>query len=80
VLAVGLITEPDQAQAMIIEGKADMVLLACGFLREPSWAMKAAVALRRTEALAIPPQSERGWSSLGAMAMHRAVAEPLPAL
>ncbi len=80
VLAVGLITEPEQAQAIITEGKADMVLLARGFLREPYWAMKAAVALGRTDALAIPPQYERGWSSLGAMAMDRAVGEPLPAL
>jgi 2,4-dienoyl-CoA reductase-like NADH-dependent reductase (Old Yellow Enzyme family) len=80
VLAVGLITEPEQAQAIIAEGKADMVLLARGFLREPYWAMKAAVALGRTDALAIPPQYERGWSSLGAMAMDRAVGEPLPAL
>jgi 2,4-dienoyl-CoA reductase-like NADH-dependent reductase (Old Yellow Enzyme family) len=80
VLAVGMITEPEQAQAIIAEGKADMVLLARGFLREPYWAMKAAVTLGRTDALAIPPQYERGWSSLGAMTMDRAVGEPLPAL
>jgi 2,4-dienoyl-CoA reductase-like NADH-dependent reductase (Old Yellow Enzyme family) len=80
VLAVGMITEPEQAQAIIAEGKADMVLLARGFLREPYWAMKAAVALARTDALAIPPQYERGWSSLGTMTMDRAVGEPLPAL
>ncbi|WP_337877230.1 NADH:flavin oxidoreductase/NADH oxidase [Elioraea sp.] len=80
VLAVGMITEPDQAQAIIREGKADMVLLARGFLREPYWAMKAAVSLGRTDALAIPPQYERGWSSLGAMAMDRAIGRPMPAL
>lgn len=80
VLAVGMITEPEQAQAIVAEGMADMVLLARGFLREPYWAMKAAVALGRADALAIPPQYERGWSSLGAMAMDRAVSEPLPAL
>jgi 2,4-dienoyl-CoA reductase-like NADH-dependent reductase (Old Yellow Enzyme family) len=40
--AVGLITEADQADALIREGKADLVLLAREFLREPYWAIKAA--------------------------------------
>jgi 2,4-dienoyl-CoA reductase-like NADH-dependent reductase (Old Yellow Enzyme family) len=39
--AVGLITEPAQANEIITEGDADLVLLAREFLREPYWALKA---------------------------------------
>lgn len=42
--AVGMITEPDQANAIIESGKADLVLLAREMLREPYWAIKAASA------------------------------------
>jgi 2,4-dienoyl-CoA reductase-like NADH-dependent reductase (Old Yellow Enzyme family) len=40
--AVGLITEPAQADAIIREGRADLVLLARQLLREPSWPLRAA--------------------------------------
>jgi 2,4-dienoyl-CoA reductase-like NADH-dependent reductase (Old Yellow Enzyme family) len=40
--AVGMITEPGQANEIIRAGEADVVLLAREFLREPYWAMKAA--------------------------------------
>src|ERR1700685_1872575 len=43
--AVGLITEPAQADALIRNGSADFVLLAREFLREPYWPIKAAQAL-----------------------------------
>jgi 2,4-dienoyl-CoA reductase-like NADH-dependent reductase (Old Yellow Enzyme family) len=43
--AVGFITEPEQAQAILAGGKADAVFLAREFLREPSWPLKAARAL-----------------------------------
>jgi 2,4-dienoyl-CoA reductase-like NADH-dependent reductase (Old Yellow Enzyme family) len=39
--AVGLITEPAQANEIITAGDADLVLLAREFLREPYWALKA---------------------------------------
>jgi 2,4-dienoyl-CoA reductase-like NADH-dependent reductase (Old Yellow Enzyme family) len=42
---VGLITEPDQANAVIAEGEADMVLLARAMLRDPYWPLHAAAAL-----------------------------------
>ena len=51
VAAVGLITEPEQAQAILSEEKADMVLLARAMLRDPYWPLRAAAALGRTEAL-----------------------------
>ncbi len=39
--AVGLITEPDQANDIIQSGEADMAMLAREMLREPYWALKA---------------------------------------
>ena len=40
--AVGLITEPAQAEAIVSSGQADLVLLARAFLREPYWVIRAA--------------------------------------
>lgn len=41
-LAVGMILEPKQAEAILAEGSADMVALARGFLRNPRWTWDAA--------------------------------------
>ena len=43
--AVGLITNPAQANAIIAEGEADMVFLAREMLRDPYWPVHAAAAL-----------------------------------
>jgi 2,4-dienoyl-CoA reductase-like NADH-dependent reductase (Old Yellow Enzyme family) len=43
--AVGLITEPAQAEAIVAGGKADLVLLAREMLRDPYWPLHAAQAL-----------------------------------
>lgn len=43
--AVGMITGPEQAAAIITEGKADLVLLAREMLRDPYWAVHAAARL-----------------------------------
>jgi 2,4-dienoyl-CoA reductase-like NADH-dependent reductase (Old Yellow Enzyme family) len=45
VMAVGMIVTPGQAEAVIAEGRADMVALARGFLDDPRWAVHAAAAL-----------------------------------
>ena len=45
--AVGLITEPEQADEIIRSGKADAVLLARGFLRDPYWPLHAARKLKQ---------------------------------
>ncbi len=45
--AVGLITEPEQADRIICDGQADVVLLAREMLRDPYWALHAAKELRR---------------------------------
>jgi len=43
--AVGLITEPAQANAIIADGEADLVFLARAMLRDPYWPVHAASAL-----------------------------------
>jgi len=40
--AVGLITESHQAEAILSEGDADLILLARQFLRDPYWPLRAA--------------------------------------
>ncbi|MBL8379687.1 MAG: NADH:flavin oxidoreductase/NADH oxidase [Burkholderiales bacterium] len=48
IMAVGLITEPAQAEAIIANGQADLVALARGFLYNPRWVWHAAAALGAT--------------------------------
>jgi 2,4-dienoyl-CoA reductase-like NADH-dependent reductase (Old Yellow Enzyme family) len=55
--AVGLITEPEQAEEIIASGRADAVLLARALLRDPYWPLHAARALG-VEAV-WPPQYAR---------------------
>ena len=43
--AVGMITDPHQADAIVSGEQADCVILAREFLREPYWPMRAAAAL-----------------------------------
>lgn len=49
VSAVGLITEPAQAETILVTGLADAVSLGREALRDPHWAMRAARALRVPE-------------------------------
>ena len=59
--AVGFITEPQQADAIIRNGQADLVLLAREFLRDPYWPALAAKALGHSDKLPPPPQYARAW-------------------
>ena len=43
--AVGLITEPEQAEQILAEGSADLILLARQLLRNPRWPLHAAQVL-----------------------------------
>ena len=56
--AVGMITDPAQAEAILAEGSADMVALARVLLRDPQWPLRAAHELG-VEA-PWPPQLLRG--------------------
>lgn len=53
-IAVGLITEPEHAEAIIAAGQADMVALARGMLYDPRWPWHAAAKLGAR--IAVPPQ------------------------
>jgi len=55
--AVGLITSPRQADAIVAEGRADQVALARAFLDDPRWGWHAADALGAE--VASPPQFAR---------------------
>jgi 2,4-dienoyl-CoA reductase-like NADH-dependent reductase (Old Yellow Enzyme family) len=48
VISVGLITDPKQAEAIVAEGKADMVALARGMLNDPRWPWRAAAEVGGT--------------------------------
>jgi 2,4-dienoyl-CoA reductase-like NADH-dependent reductase (Old Yellow Enzyme family) len=56
--AVGLITDPAQANGVVADGRADMVLLAREELRDPYWPLRAAAALGA--GIDWPVQYERG--------------------
>jgi 2,4-dienoyl-CoA reductase-like NADH-dependent reductase (Old Yellow Enzyme family) len=57
--AVGMITEPKQADEIIRNGQADIVLLARQMLRDPYWPVHAARALGQKEACPLPVQYAR---------------------
>jgi 2,4-dienoyl-CoA reductase-like NADH-dependent reductase (Old Yellow Enzyme family) len=44
-IGVGLITEPEQAESIVLQGQADMVALARGILYDPRWPWHAAAKL-----------------------------------
>lgn len=47
VAAIGLITQPEHANAIIRDGQADLIALARELLRDPYWPIHAAQALGR---------------------------------
>lgn len=59
--AVGMITEPAQANAVVAHGEADIVLLARTMLRDPYWPIHAAIALGAEPD--VPPQYLRGYEA-----------------
>lgn len=60
-IAVGLITEPKQAEDIVGSGKADMVALARGMLYDPRWGWHAAAELHGE--VSAPPQYWRSQPS-----------------
>lgn len=61
VAAVGMITKPAQAEEIVANGKADVVLLAREMLRNPRWPQSAAKALGRSKDLPPPVQYTRAF-------------------
>lgn len=67
-MAVGMITDPRQAETIISTGQADFVALARGMLYDPRWAWHAAEVLRAKATF--PPQYMRSHPTL--------LGEPIP--
>jgi 2,4-dienoyl-CoA reductase-like NADH-dependent reductase (Old Yellow Enzyme family) len=59
--AVGMLTEPAQAETVLTTGAADLILQARASLRDPYWPRRAAAALGVPEALPAPDPYARGW-------------------
>ena len=57
--AVGMITAPEQADQIVRVGQADVVLMACEFLRHPYWPLDAAPPLHQK--ISAPPQYGRAF-------------------
>ncbi|TWT09182.1 NADPH dehydrogenase NamA [Planomicrobium sp. CPCC 101079] len=57
--AVGLITNPQHAEEILQNGRADMIFLARELLRDPYWAYRAAKELGAESDVPVP--YERGW-------------------
>ncbi|MDZ5661498.1 NADH:flavin oxidoreductase/NADH oxidase [Nocardioides sp. S-58] len=57
--AVGLITEPKQAEEILADGSADVVLLGRELLRDPHWPLRAAYELGETGTDLWPVQYRR---------------------
>lgn len=59
--AVGMITEPEQAESILLQGQADAVFLGRVALREPHWPQRAAHILKvDTKEAPYQPQHVRG--------------------
>ncbi|OAT36219.1 NADH:flavin oxidoreductase/NADH oxidase [Proteus myxofaciens] len=54
VIAVGLITEPEQAEAILLTEQADFIALGRGLLYDPRWPWHAAAKLKQT--IKVAPQ------------------------
>jgi 2,4-dienoyl-CoA reductase-like NADH-dependent reductase (Old Yellow Enzyme family) len=59
--AVGLITTPQQADAIVRSEQADLALIGRESLRDPNWPLRAAQALGLKDAVKAPLQYQRAW-------------------
>ncbi|NOG69015.1 NADH:flavin oxidoreductase/NADH oxidase [Roseicella sp. DB1501] len=60
-MAVGLIVHADQAEAILQEGRADLIALARELLYNPNWAMDAAQKLGVDPRFALVPPAQAYW-------------------
>jgi 2,4-dienoyl-CoA reductase-like NADH-dependent reductase (Old Yellow Enzyme family) len=63
--AVGMILDAEQADAIVREGRADLVFLGREMLRDPYWPLRAAVKLGHTSSTRLPIQYNTAWMRLG---------------
>lgn len=59
--AVGLITEPMQAEQILREGRADLIALARELMVDPNWPVRAARELHEADALGLLPKDYSWW-------------------
>jgi 2,4-dienoyl-CoA reductase-like NADH-dependent reductase (Old Yellow Enzyme family) len=69
--AVGFITEPEQAEAVLASGAVDLIALAREALVDPHWAGKAAVALEGDAGWAMWPVQYGWWLERRAAVMRK---------
>lgn len=60
--AVGLVSDPIEAESYLKDGKADLILAAREFIRNPNWALSA--AYEHGTAIKAANQYERGWDEM----------------
>ena len=77
-MAVGNITDPDQANAILLAGRADLVALGRPHLVDPSWTLRAAAAAGYRDQH-VPPQYLNGMSQLARTLQREAEAAALRA-
>ncbi|MFC7140062.1 NADH:flavin oxidoreductase/NADH oxidase [Halosimplex aquaticum] len=58
---VGGITTPEQAEAVVANGRADLAIVGREFLRDPYFGLRAADALDATDEVSGPPQYRRAF-------------------
>lgn len=59
--AVGMITDPIQAESILVNGRADMVFIGREFMRNPYWPIHAAIVLGADVRELVPPQYREAW-------------------
>ncbi|WP_324809365.1 bifunctional salicylyl-CoA 5-hydroxylase/oxidoreductase [Sphingomonas sp. LY29] len=72
-MAVGNITDPDQANAILTAGRADLVALGRPHLVDPMWTLRAAAAAGYRDQF-VPPQYLNGMSQLARTLQREAAA------
>ena len=60
-MAVGLIVHADQAEAILREGRADLIAIAREALHNPNWPVDAALKLGVGDAFDLMPSPYRYW-------------------
>jgi 2,4-dienoyl-CoA reductase-like NADH-dependent reductase (Old Yellow Enzyme family) len=71
-IAVGLICKPEQADAVLAAGDADLVALGREMLVDPNWAAQAALKLQQDAGWKEWPDQFRWWLERRARQMGRA--------
>jgi 2,4-dienoyl-CoA reductase-like NADH-dependent reductase (Old Yellow Enzyme family) len=60
-MAVGLITDPQQAEGYLAEGRCDLIALARELMWDPNWPVHAAQSLGSADPLALLPPTYAWW-------------------